>query len=86
MLHTYKAMLRGNRVEWLDAPPPDSRPTAVHITLLEEENTPGDSARGREMLAPLEALANAGGLRSVPDPVAWQREVRQDRLLPGRGE
>lgn len=84
MLHTYKAMLRGNRVEWLDAPPAHSRPTAVHITLLEEEKTEVESARGLEMLAALEALANAGGLRAVPDPVTWQREVRQDRPLPGR--
>ncbi|CAN5773019.1 hypothetical protein BH20VER1_BH20VER1_12440 [soil metagenome] len=27
-----------------------------------------------------------GGIRSIPDPVAWQREQRQDRPLPGREE
>jgi hypothetical protein len=31
-------------------------------------------------------LRELGGLRDViPDPVAWQQELRQDRSLPGRG-
>lgn len=30
-------------------------------------------------------LRELGGLcDSIPDPVAWQRELRQDRPLPGR--
>lgn len=37
----------------------------------------------KEAFARLRAL---GGLRDViPDPVAWQREQRKDRPLPGRG-
>ena len=36
----------------------------------------------KEALADLRAL---GGLRDViPDPVAWQRELREERPLPGR--
>lgn len=32
-----------------------------------------------------EALRAMGGLKDViPDPVAWQREIREDRKLPGR--
>ena len=31
----------------------------------------------------LDKLAAMGGLSSIPDPSAWQREVREDRLLPG---
>ena len=32
-----------------------------------------------------QALRASGGLRdAIPDPVAWQRELRQDRPLPGR--
>ena len=32
-----------------------------------------------------QALRALGGLReAIPDPVAWQRELRQDRPLPGR--
>lgn len=38
--------------------------------------------RRKEALDELRAL---GGLRDViPDPAAWQRELRQDRPLPGR--
>ena len=33
----------------------------------------------------LRGLRELGGLRDViPDPVAWQREMRQDQPLPGR--
>jgi len=35
--------------------------------------------------AALQELRRLGGLREViPDPIAWQREQRQDRPLPGR--
>jgi hypothetical protein len=33
----------------------------------------------------LEQLAQSGGLAGI-DPVEWQREVRQDRTLPGLEE
>lgn len=83
MLRTYKAVLRGDRVEWIDSPPAPARPTPVHITLLEDE--PAELAvRGREMAAALEVLAQSGGLAGIGDPVSWQREVRQERILPGR--
>ena len=32
----------------------------------------------------LAIIAQGGDGLSIPDPVAWQREVRQDRPLPGR--
>lgn len=44
--------------------------------------TPNMLHQRREALAALRAL---GGLRDViPDPMAWQRELREDRPLPGR--
>ena len=44
--------------------------------------TPEMLGQRREALAALRAL---GGLKDViPDPAAWQREQREDRLLPGR--
>jgi hypothetical protein len=44
--------------------------------------TPDMLRRRQEALQALRAL---GGLRDViPDPAAWQRELRQDRPLPGR--
>ena len=48
--------------------------------------TPTDASAGKG--TPLEAfkeLRKLGGLRHIiPDPVAWQREQRADRPLPGR--
>ncbi|MHB1082301.1 MAG: hypothetical protein ACYC67_23120 [Prosthecobacter sp.] len=36
--------------------------------------------------AALEGLRSLGGLKDViPDPVAWQCELREDVMLPGRG-
>ena len=32
----------------------------------------------------LAVLARGGNGHSIADPVAWQREIRQDRPLPGR--
>jgi len=44
--------------------------------------TPEMLRRRQEALHKLRAL---GGLRDViPDPLMWQREMRQDRPLPGR--
>jgi len=45
--------------------------------------SPDQVARRR---AALHELRGLGGLRDIiPDPVAWQREMRRDRSLPGRG-
>ncbi len=83
MRRTYKAILRGDRIEWIDAPPTPGRPTPVQVTLLEEDHEPAP-APGPEMAHILEALADRGGLSGISDPLAWQREVRQERPLPGR--
>lgn len=32
----------------------------------------------------LAIIAKGGSGKSIPDPLAWQREIRQDRPLPGR--
>lgn len=85
MPHTYRAVLHGNRIEWLDSPPAPGRPVPVQITLLENEAVEPSMLRGQAMARVLEALAQGGGLSTITDPVAWQREVRQDRPLPGRG-
>lgn len=41
-------------------------------------------ARSERARAALEALAAMGGIASIPDPSAWQREIRKGRALPGR--
>ena len=32
----------------------------------------------------LRIVAQGGSGKSIPDPLAWQREIRADRPLPGR--
>jgi hypothetical protein len=86
MLPTYPALLSGDRIVWsADAPPGLSAASVpVHVTLLAQ---PSASAENRKrMVAALEELATRGGLASIPDPLAWEREQRTDRELPGRGE
>lgn len=41
---------------------------------------------GRAIVAILERMAARKALSEMTDPSAWQREIRQDRPLPGRGE
>ncbi len=89
MLETYQGILRDNHIEWVgDAPAvPESAGVRVHVTLLDRVPPAEDEAtRGQRMAAALEQLAARGGIASIPDPDAWQREVRQDRPLPGREE
>ena len=42
-------------------------------------------ADGKKAVAVLRRIAARGTLReAISDPVAWQREIRQDRVLPDR--
>jgi antitoxin component of MazEF toxin-antitoxin module len=41
-----------------------------------------DHAKIQEILRELQQM---GAFKSIKDPVAWQREIRKDRKLPGRG-
>jgi hypothetical protein len=84
MLRTYKAILHGDHVEWLDKPPEQTQPVPVHITLLEEAPLEPARERGRVMAEALAALASRGTFAAITDPVAWQREVRHERPLPAR--
>lgn len=85
MEHTYKAVLRGNQIEWLGEAPvsPADQPLSVKITIVEQDITT-ETSRGPMMAEILEKLAKRGQLSSITDPVKWQRELRQERELPGR--
>jgi hypothetical protein len=88
MLHTYKATLHGDRLEWSDAPPDElaqNRPVAVYVTILEESQHPVERAQtGQQMAAILEQLANMNAFAEIADPAAWEREIRSDRVLVDR--
>ena len=40
--------------------------------------------RSERLYRLMENMAASGGIKSVKDPVAWQREVREDKKLYGR--
>jgi hypothetical protein len=67
MLQTYKAILHGDHVEWIEKPPEKSHPAQVHITFLEETVSEADLERGQAMAEALAALivALATDLQSV---------------------
>lgn len=83
MLRTYEGILEGDRVRWTEEEvPATNRPLRLHITVLEEETE--KERRGQQMADALSKLAESDAFSAVDDPSAWQREVRQDRPLPGR--
>ncbi len=86
---TYRAVLKGNRLEWREEIPPEiagEREVPVDVTILRDERFSVSRAgnTGERMAAALEKLAASQAVTSIEDPVAWQREVRRDRPLPGR--
>jgi hypothetical protein len=59
----------------------------IVATLQAEPETasPGAESKPETPLEALKELRKLGGLRDmIPDPVAWQREQRRERPLPGR--
>jgi hypothetical protein len=84
MLKTFKAWLRGSRLEWIDEIPElGEQKLQVHVTILEDEPGLEPKTRGERMAEILERLATTQASSTV-NPVLWQQEIRQDRSLPGR--
>ncbi|MDE0140931.1 MAG: hypothetical protein OXI80_00285 [Caldilineaceae bacterium] len=83
-MRTYKAILRDNQIEWLECPPETSGALQVYITFPEEQDSEFSSNRGRLMAEVLAELSRRDTFAAIPDPVAWQRELRAERALPDR--
>jgi hypothetical protein len=86
MLHTFRAILKGNLLEWQEDVNrwlQGDRTIQVLVTLLSESSTVTTQNRGQQMASVLEKLAQANAFSGV-DPVVWQQEIRRDRELPGR--
>jgi hypothetical protein len=88
MLQTYRAILRGNSLEWNEDAPKcleGEKAVEVHVTILEEAAiSPATIAHGKSMSEALEKLAAIDALSEISDPSTWQREQRQDRSLSDR--
>lgn len=86
MLATYKAILRGNQLEWHEQAPKmnSQEPVAVYVTLLHEPTIAAEkSDQGMKMAAALASLA-AHPYQTITDPLTWEQEQRQERSLPQR--
>ncbi len=87
MLQGYRAVLRGDRLEWSEAAPPEAGNGGVPVVVIVlEEADLAVLSHGEQMAAALARLAEAGGVTSFGDPLVWQREIREDRPLYGRDE
>jgi hypothetical protein len=90
ILPTYKAILRGDRLEWrgnVSRHLPADRPVAVYVTVLDEPAGDADTRvedQGVLMAGVLERLAEICALADITDAVTWEHEIRQERPLPGR--
>jgi hypothetical protein len=83
MTNSYRATLKGNKLEWHSRVPDSAKETLeVKVVVLEPEQV---EQQGQRMAQALQALADANVLENV-DAVTWQKEQRQDRALPNRDE
>ena len=87
-MRSYRALLHGNRLEWLEEAPEPQKdvPLQVHVMVLEQASSADTDTRGRAMAAILEKLAESGAFSAIADPAKWQRALRRDRVLPEREE
>jgi hypothetical protein len=82
-MQSYRAILKGDRLEWTDSEPTDLNPEQpVQVTILDDSDEIAD--RRRRMAEALESLAAVDAFSEISDSVEWQREIRKDRPLPGR--
>lgn len=83
MADSYRAVLKGDRLEWTDVVPSHlASEQPVEVTILDEPDRIAD--RRRRMAEALEKLAAADAFSGISDPSEWQRDIRKDRPLPGR--
>ncbi|MEO8149027.1 MAG: hypothetical protein ABI723_15380 [Bacteroidia bacterium] len=59
----------------------------IRATINEEQNKSKkikQKSNGKAMANALEKIALNGNLKSIKNPVAWQKQQREDRKLPNR--
>lgn len=87
MTKTYKAILRGDHLKWIGDTPEQVYPqqeVEVYVTILPSGDLSLVTSDGKAMAEALNNLAASDSLSGLSDPLAWQAEQRQDRILPGR--
>ena len=79
--------MKGNLLEWAnEVPTQGDRPVRVYVTLQEERSTLSAEFSRQKIVEILEKISANNVFAEISDPVEWQRDLRQDRPLPGRDE
>jgi hypothetical protein len=85
MLEKYRATIHGDKIEWEgEAPRGLKGDRTITVEVIPVAETRRKRGNGKKMAEALAAIAALGGVKSIKDPVKWQREIRKDRPLPGR--
>ncbi len=59
----------------------------LNLKIIKNSRENENLKRSKEALKIMKRIARRGTLvKAIPDPVAWQKEIRKDRPLPGREE
>ena len=88
MLNTLRAVVEHDKIHWQEAVDnvlPANRAVEVLVTILEGQPTRRSlEEQARHRVAALQKLVALNTFSGVRDPAQWQREIREDRELPGR--
>jgi hypothetical protein len=85
-MSTITAILEADADGTLHLPlPVELRTARLKVTaIIQDVREPGERPTREDALAALRQLRELGTFKEITDPVAWQREIRKDRPLPGR--
>ena len=87
-MSTITAILKADADGTLHLPVPvELRHSKLKVTAtIQAVRDPNERPTKEDALAALRKLRDLGTFKEIPDPVAWQREMRGDRPLPSRDE
>jgi hypothetical protein len=85
-MKTISAILEADADGTLHLPlPVELRKSKLKVTAtVQDVRNETERPTQEEALGALRKLRELGTFKGITDPVAWQREIRQDRPLPGR--
>lgn len=85
-MSTITAILEADEDGTIHLPlPPSLRQGKIRVVAILESESETSVPKVKTPLEALKQLRDAGGLHHViPDPIAWQRDQRQESPLPGR--
>lgn len=86
MLEKYEATICGDKIEWKSTTPAFINTNKRVDVVVYPADKPIKQSKADRLraVAALQSIADRGGIKSIPDPDKWLRDIRRDRPLPGR--